>query len=315
MIHINLQSRIGFDNERQFSPLLVEELLVHLDIQSVAVGEEIVLNAEDVSWIEPVGCVVLKAFIEQCYERGIRVSWIEPKNTNLKRFLSYMHVSSSASVLPNLNSKSTCFPIVEVHEDSLMVTVEKLKDVIKRGGVNNEDLLRAFDHSLSEIIQNIFHHSEKNHGYVSVMTFPQKRIVQLAIIDNGIGIRRSLLKNPAFSQTLVSDESALAMAVQAKVTSNPIEHPTNHNHGNMGEGLFWAMEFMKRNQGQFYLHSGNGQLVYSNNETVYKAMGYWQGTIMCLQYNLDHPFPPQEIFDHFAPPDNGINGFDFIRYT
>lgn len=301
-----MEKEVGwiFSKKSEFFVKNIQSFLTQIPEQLPS--EDILLDAQDLNWIEPIGFALLKSFVERCRNNGKKVEWVPTRNKEINSFLKRMGFFGNESKVV----KDNYCPLICVHESNINETVDHLKTILAKQMDLDESLLKMFDFSVSELLQNIFHHSEKDYGYIAAMTFPKKRRLQFAIVDNGIGIRQSLLKNPRLNSSLVSDESALALSIQAKFTSNEPEYPLR-TEGNAGEGLFWAVEFIKANQGQLYLHSGHGQLVVDKGSVQYVSNGFWQGTIVCLQFDLDKPIDTKAIFDRYAPEDND---FDFLKF-
>lgn len=77
-------------------------------------------------------------------------------------------------------------------------------------------MLDAVSHSLSEIIDNIFHHGDSPiNGFVCAQTFPNMQEIEIAIVDCGMGIKESLKGNARF-EYLNSDTESIALAVEKK---------------------------------------------------------------------------------------------------
>jgi len=153
--------------------------------------------------------------------------------------------------------------IVEVRreDDVDTVTVGRVLGVLGQAGVSAE-MLRTFEYVLAEIISNVFHHSGADLCWVGILQYPTKRKVQLAIVDNGIGIRASLARNPDFSSPLISHADAITLAAQARITSNPAAKPIRPE-GNGGLGLYCMRKVMELNGGLAFIQSGAGYL-YTN---------------------------------------------------
>ena len=55
----------------------------------------------------------------------------------------------------------------------------------------------ALYYSLSEVVNNVFHHAElPTHGVICAQYYPNRHCVELAVVDSGRGISESLRGNP-----------------------------------------------------------------------------------------------------------------------
>lgn len=59
-------------------------------------------------------------------------------------------------------------------------------------------ILQAFGYCFYELLDNALIHSEKDCGAAIYRFDPEKEILQIAIADDGIGIHKSLQKNPEY---------------------------------------------------------------------------------------------------------------------
>lgn len=118
-------------------------------------------------------------------------------------------------------------------------------------------LVDTIEFTLREIIRNVAEHSKaKQVGFVA-QYWPRKEYVELAILDSGIGFKKSLSKNP-FLEKEMSDNAALNYAllpgVSGKMFKGKYKDPYDEWE-NSGFGLYMASEIC-RNGGSFFACSG-----------------------------------------------------------
>ena len=144
------------------------------------------------------------------------MTWKFPRNETAKSFLKTIKLYE-----PNENKfeGKNHFPLTKVTQENIDQTefIDSLCSILKNQGLTDTQLLEILEYSLPEIVQNIFHHSGVRYGYVSMMLY-KKTHLQVAIVDNGMGIRESLIKNPRFPARLIDDAQAISLALHPKIS-------------------------------------------------------------------------------------------------
>ncbi|WP_316204183.1 hypothetical protein [Bradyrhizobium sp. SZCCHNS3051] len=102
----------------------------------------------------------------------------------------------------------------------------QLGDVIQRDAerlarTDKGDIFDALSYSLHEIIQNVAEHSETPDVRCCLQHWPTKPRVHLALLDCGIGIRRSLERNP--HMRIETDLAALRLALRPGISGKMYE--------------------------------------------------------------------------------------------
>jgi hypothetical protein len=128
---------------------------------------------------------------------------------------------------------------------------------------------------LREVIRNVFEHADTDRCVVCAQRTSDGNI-ELAVIDQGRGIRRSLAER----LTLASDEEALRAAIQAGVSRSPSDDPDNP-WGNSGFGLFVLSE-LGRELGVFRVVSGQAGLHLTDGESRTEGASF-DGTAIQLR--------------------------------
>jgi anti-sigma regulatory factor (Ser/Thr protein kinase) len=138
---------------------------------------------------------------------------------------------------------------------------------------DDEDLLRT---ALHELMMNIKDHSRSSYGgALAARVHPDCQELRVAIVDSGIGIRRSL--SGIFQ--LNSDKDAIHHALQEGVTSRS-------QRRNMGMGLNSIHQIATANGGALVLISGKAALR-ANHRLFWKELPYaFPGTLALLKFVL-----------------------------
>jgi hypothetical protein len=142
------------------------------------------------------------------------------------------------------------------------------------GNPPSDALLEALAYSLREMIRNVIEHAMSADIWIAGMTWPKRDYVQIAILDDGRGIRASLADNPEFR--FATDAEALRESLKPGVTRNKgrvrseaeIERWEDARHvlplgifENTGYGLYMVSTFC-REAGQFLIASGSSYLAF-----------------------------------------------------
>ena len=135
----------------------------------------------------------------------------------------------------------------------------RLSQILAR---DNQQIHILLTYLIREILRNIPEHAEVNKAWMCGQ-FWNDGTAEIAIVDEGIGVKRSLQKNRAHSPYASNDEDALRMSIKAGISQAFNPGKTNRSNelwANSGFGLFMASEICKRLDGSFYIASGGKYL-------------------------------------------------------
>ena len=125
-------------------------------------------------------------------------------------------------------------------------------------------------------MRNVIEHSDAAHIWLAAQYWPQRRRVEIAILDEGIGLLNSLNRNP--KHNFEDDEKALFMAVQPGI-SGVKKRKGRHPHGawaNSGYGLYMTSALTQKG-GDFLICSGSKAIHLHGEESEFLDASY-QGT-------------------------------------
>jgi hypothetical protein len=138
----------------------------------------------------------------------------------------------------------------------------------------SEPLCEALTYSFRELIRNVLEHAMTAGIWLAGMSWPKRDYVQIAILDEGRGVRHSLADNPEFR--FDTDAQAIREALKPGVTRNKgrvrsraeLERWADEGHvlplstfDNAGYGLYMLSQFC-REAGQFLITSGSSYLAF-----------------------------------------------------
>lgn len=136
----------------------------------------------------------------------------------------------------------------------------------------SEALHEALTYALRELIRNVIEHARTPHIHLAGMTWPKRDYVQVAILDEGRGIRQSLADHQEYH--FPTDERAIREALRPGTSRNrdrqrsqaELERWADERHvlplsffDNSGYGLHMVSTFC-REAGQFLVASGSSYL-------------------------------------------------------
>jgi len=139
--------------------------------------------------------------------------------------------------------------------DDIHFIVGKVKDrahsILTRHLKYGERAINGFIVSLSEVCQNIIEHSESK-GFVGIQKYHfqnmGKNVVKIAVMDTGIGFRKSLSERFSLKSDLHSIEEAL------------IHGASRYTDKGRGHGLAAVRRFVKEWNGKISIRSGTARL-------------------------------------------------------
>lgn len=152
--------------------------------------------------------------------------------------------------------------------DESRSNLEYIQDNIERKAIdmatvlsrNSLQLKKLLKYVLTEIMRNVPEHSNADSIWYCAQYWPTKDRVELAIIDEGIGIKNSLLSNYAYNDIIDSDRTALEYALKPGISSKFAPGTTNNakdEWANSGFGLYMISSLCANLEGSFTIASGD----------------------------------------------------------
>jgi anti-sigma regulatory factor (Ser/Thr protein kinase) len=145
--------------------------------------------------------------------------------------------------------------------------------------------LKSLSGMIFELSENVIQHSRAAGGVAVLRVCSEEQRIALAIADNGIGIRESLVRNPEFSD-IGDDLTAIVKAMGARTTGEP-------GTGG-GMGLFLARCMVRSNGGRFMVRSGEACREESDSLRDSGHLSHLHGTLISVEARTDRPFDYDE---------------------
>jgi anti-sigma regulatory factor (Ser/Thr protein kinase) len=174
---------------------------------------------------------------------------------------SYFNLEPSKPKISGKNLRSSYSDVLlEItpieKSDDIHFIVGKVKDrahsILARHLNYNEKTINGFIVALSEVCQNIIEHSE-NKGFVGIQKYHfhqkiNKNVVKIAVMDLGIGFKKSLSERFSFKSDIDAIEKALLQGV------------SRYADEGRGHGLKEVRRFVNQWNGRLSIRSGTAKL-------------------------------------------------------
>ena len=139
--------------------------------------------------------------------------------------------------------------------DLMMVDdlTNKAFDALKNSGVGVANLYPVVSETFAELATNAVQHAEfpiGAYGVIQFYDFQSSQRFVCAVADGGIGIRKSLGKNPEYRERVPYDWVAIELAVRERVSV--------YQDRRRGIGLYGVAEDMRIRGRRLMIHSGIG---------------------------------------------------------
>lgn len=222
------------------------------------------IDLRSVAFIDPYGMVGLLEIGELCMIENVKKTIRLPRSPEVLRYLDRMdffphakrsftlepiHVPSASGRMPDSDVLLEITPIERSSDIHFIVgRVRDRAQVILAAHLGyDERAISGFIVALSEVCQNIVEHSE-NRGFVGVQKYRypslDRNIVKIAVMDAGIGFRRSL--SGRFK--LRNDREAIEKAL--------LQGASRYEDEGRGHGLAAVRRFVTQWQGRLSIRSG-----------------------------------------------------------
>lgn len=191
----------------------------------------------------------------------------------------------------------TCLKISDLREAGV-ANLERIQEVIVNKSKmmsnvlsqGNESYKKWLSYALTEIMRNIPEHSQADAIWYCAQYWPSYDLVELAIMDEGVGIRSSLLSNSAYKDIIHNDEEALKYAISPGISRTFApggKNLSNDEWANSGYGLYMISRICAKLGGSFTIASGEASLkIDQNGSKIDSESCYLQGTAICMRVNL-----------------------------
>lgn len=291
-------------------PDITKEKMIELavDLNDISYADEMCFDFSQVNWIEPFGMLYAGMIIKNYHKKNphIKYSIRYIENSNITTYAGHMgffkfisenlflgkspgEASGNCNYMPitkiNFNEEFQEFNSKRYHLDMEEIIERKSKELSKIIAHGNEELEIVLSYCLREMIRNISEHSETDNAWVCGQYWPTKGKAEIAIVDEGIGLKSSLRNNRFHREYIFDDKEAIQFAIKPGISrafSPTSKNKSNDFWSNSGFGLYMTSTLCKELGGKFYLSSGNRCLSIDKNNAKFYDTKY-QGVAIGLE--------------------------------
>ncbi len=172
----------------------------------------------------------------------------------------------------------TGMPVAELEAEAGQRSVDEREVIESRcwrlaavlARADDSPLQNTLSFSLREIFRNVLEHSRADTIWYAAQYWPAKQMVELSILDQGIGVRSSLARNPHLK--IEGDEDAIRLSLLPGISGVAFKGGPRMRRdawANSGYGLFMTSQLCARG-GSFTICSGqHGLLLENGTETTF----------------------------------------------
>lgn len=278
-----------------------------IDFKSV---EEMTLIA-NMGWVRPFGMLLTSIALKQLRNKHPDIPFRMQCNTNRIGISYAAHMGFFKSISETLpignvpggaSGNDNYLPItkldlIQLHSDeiaageygalgdSIEKEAAKLSRIICRYNVEMRALMTYL---IREILRNIPEHANESVAWICGQYW-SNQTAEIAIVDEGMGIKKSLQQNPIHRAYATDDESALSYAIKAGISQafDPRRgNRSNDEWANSGYGLYMVSEICKELGGNFCIASG-GKCISVTDKGIKTKDTYLDGTAVKMTFSTD----------------------------
>ena len=252
--------------------------------------ESFTFDFSRMSHFEPFGMLLSGSFIRKYREYYSEIPFfINGANDDSKGYARHMgYFQYLSAKIPvgkapgEARGSGTYIPITEINIEKLMELALsqgrylEIGDVIeleagKLAGIlsqNNRELKKLLTYLIREILRNTPEHAECNSMWICGQYWPQRGYAEIAILDEGIGIYNSLIKNRSHAEYIQSNTDALEWSVCAGISSAFVPSQKQRKSdvwSNSGYGLYMVSQICASLGGSFCIVSGDNYLLINSD--------------------------------------------------
>lgn len=236
--------------------------------------DEYIYDYKDLSSVEPFGMLLIASKIRWLINENEECVHSDANFKSEKGAKSYAaHMGFYQSVYQDFGKKpgeakgsNTYIPITELNFDNLRSLKKDLyeyieevsNDISKILSRGDENLKEYLNFSIRELVRNVLEHSNSTSLWYAGQYWRYNGIVEVAILDEGIGILKSV---EASKKLIVNDDfEAILLSLQPGISKSGIGREAKYEYDNTGFGLYMISRFC-REAGDIAICSGKDCIV------------------------------------------------------
>lgn len=301
-----------------------DSLQIAYELGYLEVYEKLNFKAK-LKWVRPFGMLITAISIKQIRNKYKDIPFNLEYNQNCRGVNYAGHMGFFKSISENIdvgkmpgeaNGNDNYIPITELdfskmHDDEInkgnfLVMGEvieqeasRLAKVLSR---DDKEMHILLTYLIREILRNISEHADVKQAWICGQYWSNET-AEIAIVDEGIGIKESLRKNSIHREYIETDEDALKFAIKAGISQ--AFKPSRKNNSedewaNSGFGLYMVSEICKELQGSFVLASGSRYVKINQNGEMKLGETFFKGTAVKVTISTNKILKSRQIISKIA---------------
>ena len=283
------------------------------ELSQLGTDDKYFFDASNITNYEPFSMLLCAAKIRQfCQERNLSASDYELRYLENSSFTYGCHMGFFRTAgFPygkepgEARGSSTYIPLKKInvsdwmqgaiqrgdYSDEVDIIEKESTKMAQILGQNNVELTKLFIYLIREAVRNVPEHAETRELWICGQFWRNRdgMPAEIAILDEGCGIFRSLCRNHRHREFIRTNEDALYWAIKPGVSSSfsPEQASKSGNqNGNSGYGLFNISEICKLTNGNMTLLSNDNCIrVFRNNISASNTS--FHGTALGIRINTE----------------------------
>lgn len=321
------------------------------EVSEMQIQEPVTVNA-NMRWVRPFGLLYTVSILKELRKKNPTIPfYMHVGDTNAVNYAAHMGFFKSVSMSISYGKEpgeaegnSYYLPITQISTNHLQqeavkqgnywalgdvieCEAKRLASILSQG---NKEVAQLLAYIIREIIRNTPEHAETDTVWMCGQYW-RDGAAEIAIMDEGIGILKSLQKNRIHRQYVVDDEVALQSCVKAGISQafDPSQkNKSNDQWSNSGYGLYVVSQLCSNLSGSFCIASGEKYVHVGKNGKTRIGDTHIQGTAVKMTISVNQLKNAKEViqkvamegqqqaktiryaFKHASTPSKGLMGID-----
>jgi len=273
-------------------------------LQSLPNAEEYEFDFQGLNWMEPFAMLYLSNEIRKCKSQH-KASCFCARGFQNRTYEAHMgffqafgldfgkrpgEAKGSDTYLP-----VTFLEVNQLEEEAAAEDIKVIGEIIEKRSHKLAEVLTqqsggalvdTLAYSLREVIRNVVEHSESAKFGYCAQYWPADQRVEIAILDTGIGMRKTISENPYLQVN--NDRDALNLSLMPGVSGKTYKGKRKNPYdawANSGYGLYVTSRLCS-SEGSFFICSGDTGLLLEGSKRQYLETNF-RGTVLRLVLRTD----------------------------
>jgi len=262
--------------------------------------------------IEPFGIVITAHAIQDLRQRNpsLKIRAVEIPHSEVISYATHMGFFDQCGFemdkpFGEAKGSPTYLPLTNVGAPASMShsDIEKLSLSLAMRLTQDEEMTidTPLAYILREIIRNVKEHSNASSFWYSAQYWKKRNIAEIALVDNGIGLRATLLDNPLIRDRIVDDGEALKYAMMPGISGKMYygkKRDPDNRWENSGFGLYMIYRICGET-GNFFIGTGDTGISHGADKPHEGFKFGLRGVALRVRINIEKLAHYQEFFPRF----------------